>query len=210
VTESVFSMDGDRAPLRDLVDLAARYRAALIVDEAHAIGVLGPGGRGLAHELGLADRVDVLVGTLGKALGSFGAFAVASKPVAALLINRARPFVFSTALPPAICRASEAAFEVLRESGGELTKRLHHHIERLRRTGASAENEHTPIFSVRLGTPERALAAGRLFRNRGLLAKPIRPPTVPEGTSRLRISLSAAHEDEHIDRVIAALAEIKG
>jgi 8-amino-7-oxononanoate synthase len=213
VTESVFSMDGDRAPLRALAELAAEHRAALVLDEAHAIGVLGPSGRGLAAELSLLERVDVLVGTLGKALGSFGAFVAARRSVVELLVNRVRPFVFSTAIPPAICAASERAIRIIADSNVLQTK-LHSAIERFRSglsgrfPEAHAVNEHTPIFSIVLGSPERALAAGRAFRNRGLLAKPIRPPTVPDGTSRLRLSMSAAHSEEDLDRALAVLREI--
>jgi 8-amino-7-oxononanoate synthase len=211
VSESVFSMDGDRAPIRALVDLAGRYGAALVIDEAHAIGVLGPNGRGLSAELGVSEKVDVTIGTLGKALGSFGAFAVAHRSVIDLFLNKVRPFAFSTALPPSVCAASTRAIRILVE-GDELPKRLHHNIERFRAARPPDEvtptNEHTPIFSIVLGAPEKALAAGRHFRHRGLYAKPIRPPTVPEGTSRLRISLSAAHTDEDVDRAIAALREL--
>jgi len=215
VTESVFSMDGDRAPLGALLDLSDKYGAALVVDEAHAIGVLGPSGRGLAAELGISERIDVTIGTLGKALGTFGAFAAASRPVIDLFVNKVRPFIFSTALPPSVCAASARAFAIIAKSD-ELQRRLHRNIERFRTALKSVHadwatrdhNEHTPIFAIVLGAPEKALAAGRHFRNRGLLAKPIRPPTVPEGTSRLRISLSAAHSDEDIDRTIAALREL--
>src|SRR5262249_45142992 len=131
VTESVFSMDGDRAPLDSMVALARDHRAALVVDEAHAIGVLGPRGRGLCAELGVAEGADVIVGTFGKALGSFGAFVAAKRPLVELLLNRARPFVFSTALPPVVCAASLEALRIISVEG-ELRRRLRGNVDRLR------------------------------------------------------------------------------
>jgi len=209
-TDAVFSMDGDRAPLQEIASLCREHGAALLVDEAHATGVLGDRGAGLCEELGLEDAADVRMGTLGKALGCYGAYAATSSAVAELLVNRARSLVFSTALPPAVCAAAQEAISI---AGGEpaLRVRLWRNIravsEGLRRAGVQA-NPSSSIFPVVLGDPERALEASRSLRARGLLVKAIRPPTVPEGTSRLRIAVSAAHTERHIEALLAALCEL--
>lgn len=209
VTDAVFSMDGDLAPLPALAEVCARAGAALLVDEAHATGVLGARGSGLCEATGV--RPDVRMGTLGKALGGFGAYAATSRAVADLLVNRARSVVFSTTLPPALCEALVVAVDLL-EHDPELRPRLWRNVRRfvegLRRLGLEAEPR-SAIVPVVLGTPERALRASAFLRERGLLAKPIRPPTVPEGTSRLRFALSAAHTEAQIDRALQALEEAR-
>ena len=209
VTDAVFSMDGDPAPLEALAGVCARAGAALLVDEAHATGVLGARGSGLCEAIGI--QPDVRMGTLGKALGGFGAYAATTRAVADLLVNRARSVVFSTTLPPALCEALVVAIDVL-ESDPELRPRLWRNIRRfvdgLRRLGFPAEAR-SAIVPVILGTPERALRASAFLRERGLLVKPIRPPTVPEGTSRLRFALSAAHTEAHVDRALQALEEAR-
>ncbi|WP_370459203.1 8-amino-7-oxononanoate synthase [Aggregicoccus sp. 17bor-14] len=210
VTDAVFSMDGDLAPLAELVQLARAHGAALLVDEAHATGVLGPRGGGLCEALGLADAVDIRMGTLSKSLGAFGAYVATSRAVADLMVSRARPLVFSTALPAAVCAAAEAAVDLV-EQQPPLRARLWRHIhafsEGLRALGLPAEAR-SAVFPVVLGSPERALAAAACLREAGLLVKAIRPPTVPEGTSRLRFCLSAAHEDHHIQQALHALAAL--
>lgn len=210
-TEAVFSMDGDRAPLAEMVALCRRNGAALLVDEAHALGVLGPHGAGLCEELGLGGEVDLRLGTLGKALGVFGAFAATSRSVADLLINRVRPLIFSTALPPAICSAAGRAVDIAADEP-QLRSTLWRHVRRfgegLSALGIPARPD-SAIFPVLLGGPDEALEAAQGLRSRGILAKAIRPPTVPPGTSRLRFSLSASHRPEHIDLALESLAEIK-
>ncbi|MDC0713683.1 8-amino-7-oxononanoate synthase [Stigmatella sp. ncwal1] len=212
VTDTVFSMDGDHAPLAALVALCREQGAALMVDEAHATGVLGPRGAGLCEELGLSGQVDLRMGTLSKAFGGMGAYVATSRPVAELLLNRARPFVFSTALPAALCAAAEAAVDVV-EGDVPLREKLWRNIRRfsegLRALGLPAEPR-SAIFPVILGEPEVALAAARHCRERGLLVKAIRPPTVPEGTSRLRFCLSAAHTEGHIDVALEVLRGLRG
>jgi 8-amino-7-oxononanoate synthase len=211
VTDAVFSMDGDLAPLAELVDVCQAAGAALLVDEAHATGVLGHRGAGLCEALGLADAVDVRMGTLGKALGAFGAYAATSAPVASLLLNRARSLVFSTALPASACAAAGAALQLLSNDGG-LRSRLWRNIHRFSDGLAALGHPSQPasaIFPLVLGTPERALRAASFLRARGLLVKPIRPPTVPAGTSRLRFALSAAHTEAHLDQALSALEELK-
>lgn len=206
-TDAVFSMDGDHAPLRELVALCRKHGAALLVDEAHAIGVLGRTGAGLCEELGIEGEVDVRVGTLGKSLGVFGAFAVGSSAVCELLMNRARSLVFSTSAPAALCAAGSVALEIL-QSQTELRDRLWRNIrqfaEGLERIGLPAEIR-SPIFPVVLGEAQAALDASRFLRARGVLVKAIRPPTVPDGTSRLRFTLSAAHTEAHLELALEAL-----
>ncbi|MDY7226637.1 8-amino-7-oxononanoate synthase [Hyalangium rubrum] len=210
VTDTVFSMDGDHAPLRELLAACREHGAALMVDEAHATGVLGARGAGLCEELGLESQVDLRMGTLSKAFGGMGAYVATSRAVVDLLISRARPFIFSTALPAALCAAAEAAVDAV-ESDVHLRERLWRNIRRfaqgLRALGLPAEPR-SAIFPVILGEPERALDAARRCRDRGLLVKAIRPPTVPEGTSRLRFCLSAAHTEGHIDLALEVLRKM--
>ena len=209
VTDTIFSMDGDRAPLAALAALCEARGALLFVDEAHATGVVGPRGAGLAAATGAAT--DARMATLSKAAGVVGAHVAASRAVCDLLVNRARPLVFSTALPPAIACAASAALQLLAgPEGDERRAALWRNIARfaagLRALGLpAAESSH--IFPVVLGAPERALEAAAALRARGLLVKAIRPPTVPQGTSRLRFSLSAAHTEAHVDQALSALAK---
>ena len=210
-TDTVFSMDGDLAPLADIADACERHGALLLVDEAQATGVVGPRGAGLVAQLGLQGRVDLRTGTLSKAAGMFGAFVASTRARCELLLNRARPLVFSTGLPPAVAHAGLTALRILSSAeGDELRARLRRNVERftvgLRALGLPAEAA-TPIFPVVLGAPEAATHAAAQLRKRGILVKPIRPPTVPAGSSRLRIALTAAHTDAHLDLLLSALRE---
>ena len=209
VTDAVFSMDGDRAPLRALAEVCRKADAALLVDEAHATGVIGRRGAGLSELTGVEP--DVRTGTLGKALGVFGAYAAGSRRVMDLLVNRARSVVFSTTLPPALCEAATVAVDLL-EHDPELRPRLLRNVERfvagVRTLGFSAQPS-SAIVPLVVGTPERALAASAFLREREILAKAIRPPTVPEGTSRLRFALSSAHTEAQVDRALEALREAR-
>lgn len=212
VTDSVFSMDGDRAPLTDLAALCRDRRATLIVDEAHALGVLGPGGRGLAAELGL--QPEAVVAPLGKAFGSFGAFVAGSAALADVLLNRARSFIFTTALPPSIAAANLAALCLIEGPEGEERRtRLALLIRRfaagLAQRGLLAPAAGTTtIFPLHVGDDTRAMECCEYLLKRGLYAQGIRPPTVPPGTARLRFSLMATHTDEDIDRALASLDEL--
>jgi 8-amino-7-oxononanoate synthase len=188
VTDAVFSMDGDLAPLEALVETGAR----VIVDEAHATGVIGPTGRGLVAELGL--EVDVVIGTLGKALGSYGAFACCSAEIADVLVNRARTMIFSTALPPPSVGAALKALELM---DAELVGRLHANARTLREA-LGVEVSDMPIVPLVVGAPEDAVAASEAALRDGVFAQAIRPPTVPEGTSRLRLVATAAHDAEDL------------
>lgn len=208
VTDSLFSMDGDWAPLEAIVALCEAHGAVLVVDEAHALGVFKDG---LASHLGLAPRIDVRVGTLGKALGVSGAFAVGSRAVMELLINRARSLVFSTVFPTSMAAAAlEAVRLVQRDDSMRLRAwaNIEHFAAGLNRIGYSAGTQ-SAIFPVVLGDADTAVRASNFLRQRGLLVKPIRPPTVPAGTSRLRFTVTAAHEPSELDSALAALADWK-
>src|SRR5216684_1199685 len=209
VTDAIFSMDGDRAPIGELAASCERHGAMLFVDEAHATGVLGPRGAGLVAESGV--HVDVRMATLSKAAGALGAYVPATRAVRDLLVNRARPLVFSTALPAAMACAALAAVRILAgPEGDERRARLWSNVRRfaagLEALGLAARAD-SAIFPVVLGEPARALQAAARLRERGVLVKPIRPPTVPPGTSRLRIALSAAHTEQHLDATLEALRE---
>ncbi len=208
VTDGVFGMDGDLAPLAVLADLADRFGLALLVDEAHGTGVFGPDGRGAGSECGVADRVHVRVGTLSKALGSVGGFVAGSRMLIDWLINHARPLIYSTATPAAAASAAREALGIAqaepwrREKVRALGSRL-----RLDLTAAGYEVGPSmgPIVPVIVGEPDRALLLAQALRERGLLVPAIRPPTVPEGTARLRISLSAAHTEDDVAALIRAM-----
>jgi len=207
VTDAVFSMDGDRAPLPELAALCASSGAVLVVDEAHATGVIGPHGAGLCAEQGVS--ADLRMGTLSKSFGVAGAYVASSRAVCELLVNRARPLIFSTALPPALACAAVAALRILAGSeGDERRARLWSSVRRfaagLQSVGIPARDD-SPIFPVVLGSPERAVSVAAQLRASGILAKAIRPPTVPAGTSRVRFALSASHTQAHIDAALAAI-----
>jgi len=210
VTDTVFSMDGRLAPLRALALLAEREGAMLVLDEAHATGVLGPTGAGLAEEVGLESGITASVGTLSKALGGIGGFVAASREVCDLIVNRGRSFIYTTALPAAACEAARAALEIVREEP-ERRRRVLALAERLRgalqEKGFDSGQSETQIVPVLVGAPERALALAAALLERGIFCPAIRPPTVPPGTSRLRVSLTAEHTEEDVDRLVAVLAE---
>jgi 8-amino-7-oxononanoate synthase len=213
VTESIFSMDGDLAPLVDLTELAERFDCMLLVDEAHATGVIGKLGRGLAEELGVEDRVHVRVGTLSKALGCAGGFVCGPKSLVEWLVNRARPYVFSTAPPPTTCAAAVAALDIVRhepERRASLALRAAELRAELRAQGWPLGSSASQIIPLVVGDARKAVQLALQLREAGLLAPAIRPPSVSEGQSRLRISLSCAHTPDMIARLSAALANIVG
>ncbi|MBI2823082.1 MAG: 8-amino-7-oxononanoate synthase [Planctomycetia bacterium] len=211
VTDALFSMDGDLAPLVDLADLAERYRAMLLVDEAHATGVFGENGRGVAEQLGVADRVDVRVGTLSKALGGVGGFVCGRASLIEWLVNRARPYMFSTAPPAAVCAAASAALGVVRTEP-ERRRGLLHRAAQLRGAlaaqGWDVGRSASQIIPIVVREPAAAVELSRQLFERGLYVPAIRPPSVPAGGSRLRISLAAGHDAEMIAAVQAALKEL--
>jgi 8-amino-7-oxononanoate synthase len=208
VTDSLFSMDGDLAPLAELTDLAETFDAMFLVDEAHATGVFGRHGRGVAEHLGVENRVLVRIGTLSKALGCAGGFVAGSRQLIEWLLNRARPYVFSTAAPAAASAAAIAAIDIV-EQEPQRRQSLLARAEALRmelaaqrwNTGSSASQ----IIPIIVGNPERAVSLSLKLRERGLFVPAIRPPTVPEGEARLRISLTAGHNDEMIGALLAEL-----
>jgi 8-amino-7-oxononanoate synthase len=210
VTDAVFSMDGDCAPLAAIVELAERHAARVIVDEAHATGVVGPGGRGLVAALGLEQRVDVVIGTLGKALGSYGAFACSDAATVELFVNRARTMIFSTALPPPAVGAALRAVELVREQP-QLVARLRTNARTLRASlraaGQTVEAGEIPIVPLVAGEAESALRASERALSDGIFVQAIRPPTVPAGTSRLRAVATAAHSADELTWAGAYLAE---
>jgi len=209
ITDGVFSMDGDVAPLPRLAEIAQRHEAWLMVDDAHGLGVLGAGGRGTLEHFALNDKAaPILIGTLGKAFGTFGAFVAGSEELIEYLIQRARPYVYTTALPPAVAHATLASLRTLEEEGWR-REHLHHLIARFRRgaeqLGMEMLPSATPIQPLLVGESEQVLALSAALRQRGIYVGAIRPPTVPQGTARLRITLSAAHSEVDIDRLLAAL-----
>ncbi|MBU6199579.1 MAG: 8-amino-7-oxononanoate synthase [Xanthomonadaceae bacterium] len=209
-TDAVFSMDGDLAPLRELVVLCKRERATLMIDDAHGIGVLGPDGAGSVGEAGLAqDDAPVLMATLGKALGVAGAFVAGSAALIDGLIQFARPFVYTTAMPPALAAAASAAVDIARNDR-ERRDHLHRLIAQFRggaaQRGIALLPSSTPIQPVPVGDSATALAIAQRLENAGFYLPAIRPPSVPASAARLRVSLSAAHAEDDIERLLAALA----
>ena len=210
VCDSIFSMDGDAMPLAELVALAERHGAWTMLDEAHATGVFGASSAGLAEAEGVGERVTVRMGTLGKALGGYGAFVAGSRDLIETLVNRARAYVFSTALPPSIVAAARAAIAIVRAEP-ELRERLWRNARRMHAALAAAGLDPAPLASPILplvaGESRAALRVAAHAFERGILAPAIRPPTVPAGTARLRVTPMATHDGEQIDRAAAVLVE---
>jgi 8-amino-7-oxononanoate synthase len=216
VTDGVFSMDGDLAPLEALVELTRHHDCRLMVDEAHATGAIGPGGRGTVADLGAEEEVEVVVGTLGKALGCYGAYVCASREIVDYLVNTARPFIFSTAPPPPVVAAASAALELLETHPHRVT-RLQANAKILRDAladeGLAAGQSTTQIVPVTIGSAHRTMDLCESLLERGVFAQGIRPPTVPDGSSRLRLTVMATHraaELRHAARVLAGCARRMG
>lgn len=211
VVDGVFSMDGDLAPLPELAQLAQEFDAWLMVDDAHGLGCLGATGAGCLEHFGLnEEQVPILMGTLGKAFGSFGAFVAGSETLIESLIQFARPYIYTTALPPAVAAATRAALRLVREEG-ERREHLQNLVQRFRAGAQSLGLELWPSVSaiqpIIVGDDARALRLTEALRRRGFWISAIRPPTVPEGTARLRVTLSAAHTEAQVDGLLEALAE---
>jgi 8-amino-7-oxononanoate synthase len=218
ITESLFSMDGDYSPLRELVGLKEEFGANLFLDEAHATGVTGPAGKGLAAHLGLSPRIEVQMGTLSKALGSSGGFIAGSRPLIELLINRARSFIFSTAPPPAVAAGAAAALAIVQSNEGEklreqLRRNIRHVHSDLPLTSAAQTSQlrldeelsPSPIVPLIVGDEKAALHAAAQLQASGFLVPAIRFPTVKRGSARLRLALSARHSSEEVADLISAL-----
>ncbi|KEO83068.1 aminotransferase class I/II-fold pyridoxal phosphate-dependent enzyme [Tumebacillus flagellatus] len=212
VTDGVFSMDGDIAPLPDICDLAERWGADVMVDDAHATGVLGAKGAGTADHFGCQHRVAVQMGTMSKALGAEGGYIAGSREMIEFLINRARPFIFSTAQSPAVIGAVLAALQIV-QSEPERRESLLRRATRLRNEMLAAGFDvlpgETPILGVVLGEADRAVAFARELEAQGVFAPAIRPPTVPAGTSRIRLTLTAAHTDEDVGTITDAFTNAR-
>jgi glycine C-acetyltransferase/8-amino-7-oxononanoate synthase len=203
VTDGVFSMDGDVAPLADLAELARAHDCRLMVDEAHATGAIGPGGRGSVAAADLSGEVDVVMGTLGKALGSYGAYVCANRETTDYLLNTARSFVFSTALPPSVAAAGLAALELL-EAQPDRVERLAANARTLRDAlageGLAVGGSETQIVPVPVGDAGTTMDLCERILERGVFAQGIRPPTVPAGSSRLRFTVMSTHRREELER----------
>ena len=218
ITDGVFSMDGDLAPLPELARAARASHAWLIVDDAHGLGVVGASGRGVCEHFGLsADDVPALVGTFGKAFGTFGAFVAGDADLVEFLIQKSRPYIYTTALPAAVAAATRTALEVSereswrREKALALAERFRRGLAEVfpvSRPGTDVADVGTTIVPVIVGEAQRALAISKSLEDKGFLVSAIRPPTVPAGTARLRVTLSATHEERQVDALIAAFQEL--
>lgn len=209
VTDGVFSMDGEMAPIPDLVALAEQHKATLVVDDAHGTGVVGPEGKGSVAFFDMEDQVAVQIGTLSKALGAQGGFVAGSQALIDLLVNKARSFIYSTGLSPAVAAAAHKALDIAREETGR-RERLQEHLQYLRASlkqiGYTVRGTApAPMIAVHIGDPGRALALAQELKAQGILAPAIRPPTVPEGTSRIRLAPMATHTREDLERLCKVL-----
>jgi glycine C-acetyltransferase/8-amino-7-oxononanoate synthase len=210
VTDGVFSMDGDLAPLSELVELARRHGCRLMVDEAHATGCIGPEGRGSVAAAGISDEVDVVMGTLGKALGGYGAYVCGSEQLIEYLVNVSRPFIFSTALPPSLAAGALAALELIRERPKRV-ERLAANAQALRKAlraeGLEVPEGESQIVPLVIGGANDTVALCEAALERGVFAQAIRPPTVPAGTSRLRLTAMASHKVGELRKAAKQIGE---
>jgi len=210
VTDTVFSMDGDTAPLAGLVELKHRYDAALLIDDAHGGGVFGAHGEGYAHALALAQEVDLTIGTFSKAFGAYGAYVAAGRAFIDQLVSTCRTLIYSTALPPAVIGTIDTAIDLVAEADerrSALEAKTTRFRTRLQELGFDSGDSSTQIVPAIVGSSERALELARALEERGVLAVAIRPPTVPEGKARIRFSLMATHADEDLELALEALAD---
>jgi 8-amino-7-oxononanoate synthase len=211
VTDGVFSMDGDIAPLPDIYDLAAEHDAMVLVDDAHGFGVLGKNGSGTVAYFGLEGENIIQMGTLSKAIGALGGYIAGSRALIELLVNRARGFIFTTGLPPATLAAANTALDLI-QSTPELRQRLFSHAKCLKTAliglGYTLLPSETQILPVILGSPQRATSVAEALMAEGVFAPAIRPPAVPTGTSRLRLTVMATHTEAEIQQAIAGFAAV--
>lgn len=211
VTESIFSMEGDAAPLKELVALKEKYGAWLMVDEAHSTGLYGANRRGLGEALGVSDHIEIQMGTLGKALGASGGYICGSRTLIDFLVNRARSFIFSTAPVPATASAAAAGIQLIQSNEGTmLNERLCHRVaEFISEIGNRKSEIQSAIIPLIIGDETAAVAASNTLREQGLFVPAIRYPTVARGTARLRVTLTAAHDAEDVSTLIRALNQIR-
>lgn len=208
VTDSLFSMDGDFAPLRRIVELKNRYNAQLLIDEAHATGVIGPGGRGVAAAMGIENQIGATVGTLSKAVGALGGFVAGPAVLIDTIRNTGRAYIYTTAPPAMLCAAALAALDIIRDQPQRrerLMKMAGELQSRLKSEGMETGDSESQIFPVIIGQAGRAMEISAGLLEKGFFVPAIRPPTVPKGTSRLRISLTASHDQRDLDRFAEAL-----
>jgi len=202
VSDSVFSMDGDIAPLDKIVSLAQKYEAVVMIDEAHAFGVLGEHGRGAAEHFNLEDKIDIQMGTLSKAAGAFGAYCCGSNDLISYLVNHARSFIYTTGLPPAVCAAAVKSIEIIRQEPQrrkQLWKNTGYLTENLKRLGFNIMNSQTSIIPILIKDPRLAVEFSKQLFKQGIFVSAIRPPTVPQNTARLRVTLMATHTKTDLD-----------
>ncbi|MEJ2042278.1 MAG: 8-amino-7-oxononanoate synthase [Reinekea sp.] len=213
VTDGVFSMDGDCAPLTEIADIARQHNAWLMVDDAHGFGVLGPQGSGLVGQLGLdSQQVPLVVGTLGKAFGTSGAFVAGDQTTIDYLLQFARTYMYTTASPPSVAAATRQALQLVRQADdrrAHLTQRIAQLRNGIQAMGFSLMSSETPIQPVVVGANADALRLSAVLRERDIMVTAIRPPTVPEGTARLRITLSASHTAEQVNSLLNALDDVR-
>ena len=211
ITDSVFSMDGDIAPLAKIVSLAQKYDCLVMIDEAHALGVMGKNGKGLAEYFGVEERIDIQMGTLSKAAGSFGAYCCGSKELIDLLVNKARSFIYTTALPPAVAAASKKAIEIIRDEPA-LRQKLWANTDYFHKAvvamGLNILSSVTPIIPIVVGESPVAAEFSKRCLGQGIFVSAIRPPTVPAGTARLRLTVMATHTREDLDYTLEKLKVI--
>jgi len=211
ITDTVFSMDGDIAPLDKIVDLAQKHEAMVMVDEAHAFGVLGKKGRGAVEHFGLEGKIDIQMGTLSKAAGSFGAYCCGSSQLINFLINRARSFIYTTGMPPSVAAASLRAIEIM-EAEPERRRKLWENqnfiVNELKRLRFDTMNTQTPIIPISVRDSQLAVEFSKRLFEEGILISAIRPPTVPQNTARLRLTVMATHEKDDLNFALDCLKKI--
>lgn len=211
ITDSVFSMDGDLAPLDRLVELARRYDCVLMIDEAHALGVFGESGKGLAEHFGVGDKVDIQMGTLSKAAGAFGAYCCGSRTLIDFLVNQARSFIYTTAMPPSVAAAGAKAIEIMAQDKPvrvKLWENTRYMLARCKAIGFDTGASRSPVIPLIIRDSEKAAVFSQRLLDKGIFIGAIRPPTVPPGTARLRLTVMAGHAREELDFVLKHLEEI--
>lgn len=212
VTDSVFSMDGDLAPLPDIVRIAGKYKAMVMVDEAHGTGVFGENGRGVVEHFNLDKKVDIVMGTLSKAIGSLGGYVTGDIDLINYLKNKARSFMYTTALPPAVCAASIAGIKLI-QNDPSIRESLWHNVrfmmDKLKALNFNVILSESPIIPILIGDAQKAVDVSKLLYKRGILIPAIRPPTVPANSSRLRMTVMASHSIDDMERLLAVLSDVK-
>lgn len=211
ITDTVFSMDGDIAPLDRIAELAKQHHAMVMVDEAHGFGVLGTHGKGAVEQFGLQNDIDIQMGTLSKAAGAFGAYCCGSRDLIEYLVNKARSVIYTTGMPPAMAAAAEAAVDIIKEEPQrrESVKRLSDRVRsELKESGFNTGESQTPIIPVIVGDSAQAVEFSTRLLERGIFVQAIRPPTVPQNTARLRITVMATHRQEDLDSLLNCMREV--